>query len=406
MKNIAILGFGTVGSGVADTLAASCNKICREIHDVINIKYILDLRDFPESKYADRVVHDFDIILNDPEVEIVCETMGGTKIAFDYTLRALNAGKSVVTSNKEVVAAYGKLLCDVAREKGVRYLYEASVGGGIPLLRTIKTSLAANEIYGIDGILNGTTNYILTHMRDDKAAFEDALKQAQQKGYAELNPKADVDGDDACRKICILAALAFGAMIPQSLVNCEGITNITLDTIDKAATMDCEIKLIASTRQLDGGKIDISVSPCLVSRDNPLSGVSDVFNAVMIHAQHLDDVMMYGKGAGKLPTASAVLSDIIEIIKDGKNTVQETWNIGDPGMLADNYKVSDTYVVFVSNSFGVSSEKVCSLFGKAIEVFSDADGFGVMIDKVSRSKIRKNLHGAGIKDYSVFRYIK
>lgn len=406
MKNIAILGFGTVGSGVADVLAASCNKICREIHDVINVKYILDLRDFPESKYADRVVHDFDIILNDPEVELVCETMGGTKVAFDYTLRALNAGKSVVTSNKEVVAAYGKLLCDVAREKGVRYLYEASVGGGIPIIRTMKTSLGANDIYGIDGILNGTTNYILTHMKEDGVSFEEALAQAQKNGYAELNPKADVDGDDACRKICILAALAFGAMIPQSLVSCDGISNVTLDTIEKAEKFGGSIKLIASARRMKGEKVDISVAPCVVAHDNPLAGVSDVFNAVMLHAQHLGDVMMYGKGAGKLPTASAVVSDIIEAIKAGKGSEQETWNIADPGMLSDNYKISDTYCIYVPTSFAASEEKVLALFGKARLIFSEESGFGFIVENISRSKIRKNLHSIDVKDFSVFRYIK
>jgi homoserine dehydrogenase len=270
----------------------------------------------------------------------------------------------------------------------------------------MKTSLAANEIYRIDGILNGTTNYILTHMRDDGTSFAEALAQAQQKGYAEANPKADVDGDDACRKICILAALAFGAMIPQSLVNCEGISNVTLDTIEKAKKFGGDIKLIASARRMTGEKIDISVSPCVVSSENPLSGVSDVFNAIMIHAQHLGDVMMYGKGAGKLPTASAVLSDIIEIAKSGKNTVQETWNIGDPSMLSDNDTVSDNFCVYVTHSFGASSAKVLTLFGKAQEVFSDSEGFGVIIENVSRNKIRKTLHTAGIKEYSVFRYIK
>ena len=243
-------------------------------------------------------------------------------------------------------------------------------------------------------------------MKEDGTSFAEALAQAQQKGYAELNPKADVDGDDACRKICILAALAFGSMIPQSNVNCEGISNVTLDTIEKAEKFGGSIKLIASARRMKGEKIDISVSPCVVSKDNPLSNVSDVFNAIMIHAQHLGDVMMYGRGAGKLPTASAVLSDIIEIIKAGKGSAQETWTIADPGVLSDNFKVSDTFCIYVPFSFGARKDKVLSLFGKANEVFEDENGFGFIVENVSRNKIRKSLHSIDVKDYSVFRYVK
>ncbi len=406
MKKIAIIGFGVVGSGVYEIVRQNKDILTKKAGEEIDVKRILDIRDFSAHEEANLFTKDFNELLNDDEISIVVETMGGIKFAYDYTKALLESGKSVVTSNKELVAAHGDEFFRIAKEKNVRYLYEASVGGGIPILRTMKTSLAANEIYGIDGILNGTTNYILTHMKDDGTSFAEALAQAQQKGYAEANPKADVDGDDACRKICILAALAFGAMIPQSLVSCDGISGVTLDTIEKAEKFGGNIKLIASARRMTGEKIDISVSPCVVSYDNPLSGVSDVFNAIMIHAQHLGDVMMYGKGAGKLPTASAVLSDIIEIIKAGKGSAQETWNIGDPGMLSDNYKVSDTYCVYIPHSFGASSEKVLSLFGKAQEVFSDNEGFGIIIENVSRSKIRKTLNPAGIKEYSVFRYIK
>lgn len=341
MVQIAILGFGNIGSGVAEVILRGYNMICKEIQDSINIKYILDLRDFPNHPLGDRVVHDFNTILNDPEIAIVCETMGGSKPAFEYSLACLQAGKSVVTSNKEVVANFGNLLCDAARDHGVRYLYEASVGGGIPIIRSIKSSMAGDEILEINGILNGTTNYILTEMEKYGKTMQEALAEAQALGYAERDPSADINGDDSARKICILAALAFGTLVSPSLVSTEGIRNIRTQDTEIAKKFGASIKLIGSTSIYPDGKIDIRVSPCLVTATNPISTVDGVFNAIMVRASCLGSVMFYGQGAGSLPTASAVLSDIIDIAKHLKTRqpVQESWRVAEEEDVYENEEV-------------------------------------------------------------------
>ena len=318
MANIAILGFGVVGSGVAEVITENLEIIEKRINSELKIKYILDLRDFPDSPFGNLVIHDFNTILNDPEVTVVAEMMGGSHPAYDFSLAALKAGKSVVTSNKEVVSKFGVELLQVARENNVRYLFEASVGGGIPIIRPLTNDLAANSIRAISGILNGTTNYILTQMAENGTDFADALKDAQAKGYAEANPTADVDGIDAARKIVILASLAFGKLINPDSIYTEGISKITVSDIDIAKKLGYVIKLIGHCETVDG-KILAMVSPRLIPASNPLHTIDDVFNGILVDANMLGTSMFYGRGAGKLPTASAVVADIIDIAKSPKN---------------------------------------------------------------------------------------
>ncbi len=313
MINIAILGFGVVGSGTAEVLTSNQKIIEESCGCKYNIKYILDLRDFPGNPFEDKIIHDFNTILNDPEVDIVAEMMGGSHPAYDFSIACLRAGKSVVTSNKEVVANFGTELTHVAAENGVRYLYEASVGGGIPVIRPIINDLASNNITKVCGILNGTTNYILTKMRDCGSSFEAALKEAQQLGYAEANPSADVDGLDAARKIVILAGLASGKLVSPSTIHTEGITKITLEDTKFAAALGFAIKLVGYA-SVESGKLLTYVAPHMVPLSNPISGINDVFNGILVKADMVGEVMFYGPGAGKLPTASAVVADIIDIM--------------------------------------------------------------------------------------------
>ena len=315
MVNVAILGFGTVGSGVAEVLTKNSGSIAQRTRDLINLKYILDVRDFPDSPFADKFVKDFSEIENDPEVDIVVETIGGATIAKEFTERALRAGKSVVTSNKELVATCGYDLLQIAKEKKVSYLFEASVGGGIPIIRPLSQCLAANEIMEVYGILNGTTNYILTRMIKAGLPFEVALKEAQDNGYAERDPSADIEGHDACRKICILSAIAFGRHVYPEQVPTEGITGVTLADVDYAAAAGKKIKLLGRAIMNEDGKVTAYVAPHLVDQSNPLAGVEDVFNAITVKGDAIGDVMFYGRGAGKLPTASAVVADVIDAAK-------------------------------------------------------------------------------------------
>ena len=333
MVNVAILGFGVVGSGVAEVLATNGPHIDQKVDDLIRLKYILDVRDFPDSPFADKVVHDFSVIENDPEVSIVVETIGGAKAALDFTRRALRAGKSVVTSNKELVAEHGCELLKLAQEKGVSYLFEASVGGGIPILRPLNQCLAANEIEEITGILNGTTNYILTRMIRGGLSFDAALKEAQANGYAEQDPTADIEGHDACRKICILASLAFGRHIYPRQVPAEGITGVTLSDVAWAEACGKKLKLLGRAIRQADGRVCAYVSPHLVDVENPLAGVEDVFNAIAVKGNAIGDVMFYGRGAGKLPTASAVVADVIDIAKDTKRDHHNQWGPGAPDLV-------------------------------------------------------------------------
>lgn len=326
MVKVALLGFGTVGSGVAEVLLENGKLIKNKTGIDFDVKYILDLREFPDHPLGDRVVHDINVILNDPEVSIVVEMMGGVHPAYDFSLASIKAGKNVVTSNKAVVAAHGPELLEEASKRGLRYLFEASVGGGIPIIRPMTDLSAEDEITEIVGILNGTTNYILTAMKDEGASFEEALARAQYMGYAEADPSADVDGFDSCRKICILAAVAFGNLVSYEDVETVGIRNITLDDIKNAEEKGASVKLIARAVKTDCGKVHISVKPYAVRRNNPLYAISDVFNGILVRGKISGDLMFYGKGAGKLPTAGAVVSDIIDIASRGdKQPSQVIW---------------------------------------------------------------------------------
>ena len=313
MISIALLGFGCVGSGTAEVLTENKKLIESRLGCEYKIKYILDLRDFPDSPFGDLVVHDFNKILEDDEVSVVAEMMGGSHPAYDFTKACLEAGKSVVTSNKEVVASFGVELCEIAASHGVRYMFEASVGGGIPIIRPMMTDLASNKINSINGILNGTTNYILTAMRDDGKSFADALGEAQRLGYAEANPAADVEGKDAARKTVILGAIASGKLVSPEAISTEGITNISLCDVELAQTLGYSIKLIGHAEDRDG-KLLAFVSPMAVSESNPLARIDGVFNGILVNANMVGDVMFYGPGAGKLPTASAVVADIVDVI--------------------------------------------------------------------------------------------
>lgn len=315
MIQVAIMGHGVVGSGVAEILLTHNNSLKKKINEDINIKYILDLREFPDLSYSDKFTKDFNDIVNDDEVKVVAEVMGGVNPAFDFVKRCLEAGKSVVTSNKELVAKKGAELLKIAKEKNVNFLFEASVGGGIPIIRPLNNCLVANDVDEIAGILNGTTNFILTKMITESMSFKDALSLAQKLGYAERNPSADVEGDDACRKICILASLAFGKHVYPDSVHTEGITNISLEDVEYANNWGGVIKLIGDVKHLENDMLDIFVAPMLVSNDSQLSSIDDVFNGILVRGDSTGDVVFYGKGAGKLPTASAVVADIVDCVK-------------------------------------------------------------------------------------------
>ena len=345
MVNVAILGFGTVGSGVAEVLTTNGGLIDQRVENLVRLKYILDVRDFPDSPYRDCFVKDFGVIESDPEVDIVVETIGGATVALDFTTRALKAGKSVVSSNKELVATHGYELLQLAREHGVSYLFEASVGGGIPILRPLTSCLAANELSQVTGILNGTTNYILTRMIKAGLTFEQALKEAQENGYAERDPSADVDGHDACRKICILAALAFGQHVYPDQVPTQGIRGVTLADVAYADSCGYKIKLLGRAIREREGKLCAFVAPHLVADTAPLAGVEDVFNAIAVTGNAIGDVMFYGRGAGKLPTASAVVADVIDIAKDLKRDRHNGWASGSPDLVvSDDGLTSKWYV--------------------------------------------------------------
>ena len=318
MISIALLGFGCVGSGTAEVLTENKKIIEERLGCEYQIKYILDLREFPDSPFGKLVVHDFDTILNDEEVTIVAEMMGGSHPAYEFTRACLEAGKSVVTSNKEVVAKFGVELGEIAAKSGARYMFEASVGGGIPLIRPMIVDLASNKISKINGILNGTTNYIITSMRDDGVSFDDALREAQRLGYAEANPAADVEGIDAARKASILGAVSTGKLVSPDAIHREGITKITLTDVALARELGYTIKLIGYVEDL-GGKLMCFVSPMAVPASNPLARVDGVFNGVLINANMVGEVMFYGPGAGKLPTASAVVADIVDVIAKRNN---------------------------------------------------------------------------------------
>lgn len=365
MVYAAVLGYGTVGSGVVEVLEKNSGRIAEKVGEEIKVKYVLDLRDFPGDPIQDRVVHDFEVILNDPEVKIICETMGGNEPAYTFSKKALLAGKSVCTSNKELVANHGPELLRLARENKCNYMFEASVGGGIPIIRPLNSSLTAEELDTITGILNGTTNYILTRMAREGADFADVLKEAQAKGYAEKDPTADVEGYDACRKIAILSSLMTGRTVDYQEIYTEGISKITAEDFAYAAAMNRSIKLLAMSKVVEDGCFAM-VAPFMIPSENPLYGVNDVFNAVFVHGNMVDNTMYYGRGAGKLPTASAVVSDVIDCARHIGKTVICRWS-------EEKQPLLDISVTkrkfFVRMSAGAGNEsKVSEVFGGVSEV--------------------------------------
>ena len=344
MIRIAILGHGVVGSGVAEVLLQNRDTITHKAGDTIEVKRILDLRTFPDLPYADRFTTVFDDILGDDEIRIVVETMGGLTPAYDYVKACLLAGKSVVTSNKELVAARGDELLAIAKANNVNFMFEASVGGGIPILRPLDQCLAANEVTEIAGILNGTTNFMLTRMVQDGLDFDTALSMAQQLGYAERNPAADVEGHDACRKICILASLAFGKHVYPDQVSTEGITSLTPADVRCADALNCVIKLIGSVR-VQGDKLQCLVAPMLIPKTSLLADVNDVFNGILVRGNAIGDVVFYGRGAGKLPTASAVVADVIDEARHLDSRKPLFWEAGAPDYVLNTADDSYAYLL-------------------------------------------------------------
>ena len=392
MIQVAVLGYGTVGSGVVEVIEKNKAEINKKSGEELNVKYILDLRDFPGDPYEDKVVHDVNMILDDPEVKIICETMGGLKPAYDFTKKALSLGKSVCTSNKELVAAHGPELIRVAHENKCNYLFEASVGGGIPIIRPLNYSLTAEKIDAITGILNGTTNYILTKMDREGADFEAVLKEAQEKGYAERNPEADVEGYDACRKIANLSSLMCCKNVKYEEIYTEGITKITATDFVYARAMGRTIKLLAQSKEVDG-KLFAMVAPFMISRDNPLYMVNDVFNAVCVHGNMLGDSMYYGKGAGKLPTASAVVSDVVDCARHIGKVIMCFWDDEDV-KVSDVSEARRAFFVRVD----VAKEKEAIDTFKSVRVIeADVEGeFAFVTDVMSEKEFNEKADAVGI----------
>lgn len=372
MINIAVLGYGTVGSGVVEVINKNHASINKRAGQDVNIKYVLDLRDFPGDPVEKVLVHDYNVIVNDPEVKIIVEVMGGIKPAYDFTKQALEAGKSVCTSNKELVAAHGAELLAIAKANKVNFLFEASVGGGIPIIRPLNQSLTADEITEITGILNGTTNYILSKMTDEGKSFEEVLKRAQEKGYAERNPEADVEGYDACRKIAILTSLALGKQVDYQDIYTEGITKITKTDIEYAKALHASIKLLGTSKWEDDGKIYSMVAPFMIDSDHPLGHVNGVFNGIFVNGNMLGDTMFYGKGAGKLPTASAVVADVVDAVKHQGTNIMTIWE-QDKVELGDRANFACRFFVRVADT--TSKETIEKVFGE-VEYVTLADVSG------------------------------
>ncbi len=384
--NIAIMGFGTVGSGVAETLDINKDVIAKRIGKEVKVKYILDIRDFPDSRFADLVTHDADEVFSS-DIKIAVETIGGARIAYEYTKRALSAGISVVTSNKELVSTHGPELLEIARQNNCAYYFEAAVGGGIPIIRPLYKCLAANKITRIAGIVNGTTNYILSQMKDEGIDFDTALKQAQANGFAEANPSADIDGIDAQRKISILSTIANdGAYIAPESISAEGISAITTDDMAFADSIGCGIKLIARYEASD--RPIVYVAPAMVDKSNLLFNVNGVFNAIMVDGNSLGQAMFYGQGAGTLPTASAVCGDILEVAAtDGKPAEDRAWT---------NEKVEITPYDEILTDIVLRTSDASAVSGYETEVLSDE---AVIVKKIAHKDIAALVSKTGAKSW-------
>ncbi|MCI7758505.1 MAG: homoserine dehydrogenase [[Eubacterium] saphenum] len=404
MAKIAVLGYGVVGSGTVEVFYKNRENLEKKAGEPLDIKYILDLRDFPDSPYADKFVKDFNVILNDPEVTVVTEVIGGINPSYDFVKSSLMAGKSVVTSNKELVAKKGAELLTIAREKNVNFFFEASVGGGIPIIKPIHACLEANEIKEIAGILNGTTNFILTKMFRDGMGFDEALKIAQQLGYAERNPAADVEGVDACRKICILASLSFGRHVYPENVHTEGITKVTLEDVEYMDSYNAKIKLIGCARREENNEISIGVFPAVIKDESQLSGVSDVFNAILVRGDATGDVVFYGKGAGKLPTASAVVSDIVSAVKHTTTSRSLDWADSEQSFIRPFEQFTcGNYIRLLAKNPEETKAAVKNIFGDVEYLTSKkkADNelafvTGVMTEKAALDALEKLSEGAEV----------
>ncbi len=401
--NIAILGFGVVGSGVAEVIKSNSDSILKNSNVSLKVSRILDIRDFSGNEYENIITKNFDDILNDDSINIVVETMGGVKPAFDFVLACLNKGKHVVSSNKELVATKGFELLEAAKKNNVNFLFEASVGGGIPIIRPMSRCLAGNRISEVAGILNGTSNFILTKMIMDGMSFDDALKLAQDKGYAEKDPTADVEGLDAMRKICILASLAFGYHVYPDGVYSEGISKITLEDVAYAESYDSVIKLIAMTKKLSDDKALVMVSPRLVKNDSMLSGVNGVFNACLVRGDATGDVLMYGKGAGSLATASAVVGDVIDCASYDNERKFFGWEDKKDDYLADYLDCETALYVRATGADKAAIEKA---FGSVqyLERENQAENEVAFVTPVKKEKeLRDTLASLGINVLSVIR---
>lgn len=368
MIQIAVLGYGTVGSGVVEVINTNHESINKRVGQEVNIKYVLDLRDFPGDPVEKVLVHDYETIINDPEVDIVVEVMGGVEPAYTFTKRALQAGKSVCTSNKELVARHGLELLKIAEEKNINYMFEASCGGGIPIIRPLHSSLTADEIDEISGILNGTTNYILSKMQAENADFEEVLKEAQEKGYAERNPEADVEGGDACRKIAILTSIVYGKHLDYTKIHTEGITKISTEDFKYADALGVSIKLVGTTKK-EGDTLYSFVAPMMLDENHPLSGIHDVFNGIFVHGNVVDDIMFYGRGAGKLPTASAVVSDVVDEVKHMGKNIMASWD-AEALPIGDFRDAVNRFFIRVSAD-AITKDEIQKLFGDVTYVTAE-----------------------------------
>ena len=368
MVNIAVLGYGTVGSGVCEVINTNHEIINKRAGEVINLKYVLDLRDFPGDPVQQILTHDFNDILNDDEVKVVVEVMGGINPAYTFVKQCLAAGKSVATSNKELVASHGPELLAIAKENNVNFLFEASVGGGIPIIRPLNTSITADEVTEITGILNGTTNYILTKMDQEGASYDEVLKQAQDLGYAERNPEADVEGGDACRKIAILTSIVYGKHLDYTKIHTEGITKISTEDFKYADALGVSIKLVGTTKK-EGDTLYSFVAPMMLDENHPLSGIHDVFNGIFVHGNVVDDIMFYGRGAGKLPTASAVVSDVVDEVKHMGKNIMASWD-AEALPIGDFRDAVNRFFIRVSAD-AITKDEIQKLFGDVTYVTAE-----------------------------------
>lgn len=385
MIKVAVLGYGTVGSGVVEVLEKNSELIAKRAGNTIEVKYVLDKKDFSGTPIENKIVNDFEQIIQDKEIEVVVEVLGGIEPSYTFVKRSLEAKKSVVTSNKELVAQCGAELLAIAKENQVNFLYEASVGGGIPIIRSLHQALTGDEIEEITGILNGTTNYMMTKMFNEGAEYDEVLKEAQDKGYAERNPEADVEGYDACRKIAILSSVISGQSVDYKEIYTEGITKITATDMKYAKKLKKTIKLLASAKR-DGDKISAMVSPCLLDNEHPLYHVDGVFNAVFVRGNMLGDAMFYGSGAGKLPTASAVVGDIVDAVKNKGRIVMPVWT-EEKVVLTDKANTEKKFFVRMKGTLEEYTSKIEEVFGETKKVFLEdvSDEFGFMTEKMKES---------------------